>query len=177
MHGLVSLLPPPFYAQVKSLWQELERDFGLTGIYVTPCPHFSWQIAEDYDFEKLATIVQEIAHQVAPFVVRTTGLALFTGPNPVIYVPVVKTARMVELHALMWERTQKVSRDRSALYAPENWMPHVSVAYEDVDRETIGPVMERLAFQTFNWEMTIDNVALICEPTGEIGQLQFKFEL
>ena len=177
MHGLVSLLPSPFYAQVESLWGELERDFGLSGIQVTPCPHFSWQIAEDYDFEKLATIVQEITREVAPFVVRTTGLAMFTGPSPVIYIPVVKTARMVELHALLWERTAEASRDRSALYAPENWMPHISVAYEDVDRENIGPLMERLAFQPFDWEMTVDNVALICEPTGEIGQLQFKFDL
>jgi 2'-5' RNA ligase len=177
MHGLVSLLPSPFYTQVESLWRELERDFGLSGIQVTPYPHFSWQIAEDYDFERLETIVQEVAREIAPFVVRTTGLALFTGPSPVIYVPVVKTARMVELHALLWERTAAASQDRSALYAPENWMPHISVAYEDVDRENIGPVIERLAFQTFNWEMTVENVALICEPTGEIGGLQFKCDL
>ena len=50
MHGLVSLLPEPFYAQVESIWRELERDFGLTGIRVTPFPHFSWEGVEDYDW-------------------------------------------------------------------------------------------------------------------------------
>jgi 2'-5' RNA ligase len=175
MHGLVSLLPEPFYARVASIWQELARDFGLVGIQVTPYPHFSWQIAEDYDLERLEALTQEIAAQAAPFVVHTAGLALFTGEKPVIYIPVVKTARLLAFHAQVWERTEKVSSGRSVYYAPESWMPHISLAYEDVEREKIGRVMERLAFQTFNWEIIVDNIALIYEPTGEIGKLRFKY--
>lgn len=177
MHGLVSLLPTPFYAQVEETWQELERDFGLVGIRVTPYPHFSWHIAEDYDFQRLEAIMRGIAAQVRPFVVHTTGLALFTGEKLVIYVPIVKTARLVELHALIWEHTAQVSQGRSAYYAPEFWMPHISLAYEDVNRDNLGRVVERLAFRSFDWEMVIDNVALIYEPTGKIGELKFKAEL
>jgi 2'-5' RNA ligase len=175
MHGLVSLLPAPFYAKVESLWEELERDFGLSGIKVTPYPHFSWQIAEDYDFERLEVIVKKVAQEATPFVVRTTGLALFTGETPVIYVPVVKTTELLEFHTVVWERTEKASIGRSVYYAPEAWMPHISLAYEDVSRDNIGRVMERLAFQTFDWEMAVDNIALIYEPAGEVGQLEYRF--
>ena len=176
MHGLVSLLPEPFYGQVESIWQELERDFGLVGIWVTPFPHFSWQIAVDYDFEYTAEIVEKIACQTPPLLVRTTGLALFTGESPVIYIPVVKTAALIELHTLLWEHTKEASAGRAAYYAPGAWMPHVSLAYEDVDRGNVGRVMERLAFRAFSWEMIIDNIALIAEPTGEIGKLKYRFE-
>ena len=55
-------------------------------------------------------------------------------------------------------------------------MPHISLAYEDVNRDNIGRVMERLAFRIFYWEMVVDNIALIYEPTGEIGKLEFRFE-
>ena len=51
MHGLVSLLDPEHYQQVENLWNELEEECGLEGIKVTPYPHFSWLIAEDFDWE------------------------------------------------------------------------------------------------------------------------------
>jgi 2'-5' RNA ligase len=177
MHGLVSLLPEPFYTQVESTWQELERDFGLTGIRVTPFPHFSWQVVQDYDWERIADVLQDIAQQTSPLPVHTTGLGLFTGDKPVIYVPVVKSAELMRLHQLVWERTAEVSTGQLAYYAPEAWMPHVSLAYEDVHRGNVGRVMEHLAWQSFDWEMVVDNIALIYEPTGEVGTLRYKFEL
>ena len=36
MHGLVTLLPEPYFAQVESLWDGLEVNFGLNGIRITP---------------------------------------------------------------------------------------------------------------------------------------------
>jgi 2'-5' RNA ligase len=177
MHGLVSLLPEPFYTRVESTWRELERDFGLTGIRVTPFPHFSWQVVQDYDWERIASVLQDIARQTSPLTARTTGLGLFTGARPVIYVPVVKSAELMRLHRLVWERTAQVSTGRLAYYAPGAWMPHVSLAYEDVNQANVGRVMERLAWQSFDWEMVVDNVALIYEPTGEVGALKYKFEL
>jgi 2'-5' RNA ligase len=176
MHGLVSLLPEPFFAQVESTWQELERDFGLTGVLVTPFPHFSWQVVEDYGWERIADVMQEIARQTSPLRARATGLGLFTGERPVIYVPVVKNAELMRLHQLVWERTAEVSMGRLACYAPGAWMPHVSLACEDVHRGNVGRVMERLAGQGFDWEMVVDNIALIYVPTGVIGTLKHKFE-
>lgn len=177
MHGLVSLLPEPFYSQVESTWQELERDFGLAGIRVTPFPHFSWQVVQDYDWERIADVLQDIARQTSPLPARATGLGLFTGERPVIYVPVVKSAALMRLHQLVWERTAQVSMGRLAYYAPETWMPHVSLAYEDVNQGNVGRVMERLSWQSFDWEMVVDNIALVYEPTGEVGTLKYKFEL
>ena len=54
-------------------------------------------------------------------------------------------------------------------------MPHISLAYEDLNQVNIATVMQELAFQTFDWEMIIDNIALIYEPEGEIGTLKFQF--
>jgi hypothetical protein len=36
--------------------------------------------------------------------------------------------------------------------------------------------MEKLAFRTFNWEIEIDNLTLIFEPEGTIGQIRYKFD-
>ena len=52
-------MPEPYYAKVESLWDELETRFGLNGIRVTPYPHFSWNIAEEYDRPQMDWAVAE----------------------------------------------------------------------------------------------------------------------
>ncbi len=42
MHGVVSLLDCHYSQVVEDLWAELERRFGVDGVYVTPYPHFSY---------------------------------------------------------------------------------------------------------------------------------------
>jgi 2'-5' RNA ligase len=177
MHGLVSLLPEPFYSQVEGLWHELKDEHGLRGIHVTPLPHFSWQIAEDYDFDQLRELMLTVCQETAQFMVRTAGLALFSGVRPVIYIPVVKDEHLLNLHVKIWERSQPAAKELSPYYNPSFWMPHISLAYQDVSIQNIGPVMEKFAFRTFNWQMQIDNISLIFEPDGEIGALKFRLPL
>jgi len=174
MHGLVSLLPSPYYEEVELLWEMLGEDFDLQGIRVTPYPHFSWQIAQAYDFEKLESAVREVARQTKPFKVRTTGIGLFTGSRPVIFIPVVKDEQLVRFHAQIWERVLPASTGHSPYYQPKSWVPHISLAYEDVRPDNIGGIMHRLAFNEYNWEVEIDNISLIYEPDGEIGALKFR---
>jgi 2'-5' RNA ligase len=171
---LVSLLPSPYYEQVEILWQELNEQHGLQGIRVTPYPHFSWQIAGDYDIEALERAMRQIADECPPFQVRTAGLALFTGHRPVLYIPVVKDPNLMALHTRIWEAGLQAGQQASPYYSPAAWMPHISLAYEDVTPENIGALVEKLAFRSFAWEMTVDNIALIYEPNGEIGALKFK---
>jgi len=177
MHGLVSLLPKPYYERVEALWNKLVRNHGLRGIRVTPYPHFSWQIASDYDFDAISLVMDEIAKTTEPLLARTGGVAIFSGPNPVIYISVVKDPKLLKLHTNIWERTQTISTGLSPYYSPPNWMPHISLAYGDVTKENIGPVMKMLAFQDFNWEFTIDDLSLIYEPDGETGALKYQYKL
>jgi 2'-5' RNA ligase len=177
MHGLVSLLDQKHTRQVEELWNMLDEKCGLTGIQVTPFPHFSWLIASDFDWTALENALQNITSNASPFTVHTTGLGLFSGVNPVIFVPVVKTARLSEFHLQVWDSIQPYGTDISPLYAPDNWVPHISLAYADVTQETIPCVMQRLAFQTYNWEIRVDNISFIHEPDGHVGEIRYEFEL
>jgi hypothetical protein len=66
MHGIVSFLDEPHYRRVEELWAELSGRFDVEGIYVTPYPHFSYQVAESYDREKVASILQRLAGRTGP---------------------------------------------------------------------------------------------------------------
>jgi 2'-5' RNA ligase len=64
----------------------------------------------------------------------------------------------------------------SAYYAPASWTPHISLAYSDVTSENLPRVMDRLAFQTYNWEIRVDNITFIYEPDGQVGEIRYRYE-
>ena len=177
MHGVVSLLDTVHNQRVESLWRELADECGLVGIRATPIPHFSWQVAADYNLARLEEELKKIASMVKPFMVRTTGLILFTGEKPVIAISVVRDAKLTEIHRMVWNRLESVSDAPSQFYAPEYWTPHISLAHGDLIPERLTCSMQRLAARTLNWEFTIDNLAFLYQPEGETCTLQQHFEL
>ncbi len=154
----------------------MRDECGLKDVYVTPLPHFSWQVAEDYDWDALEGVLQNIAADVKPFTIHTGGLALFTGANPVVYIPVIRTAELSRIHQMIWERLAPVSVGACPCYAPSFWMPHISLAYNDVTPETLNCILNRLAFQTYNWAIEVDNITLIYEPEDTVGTLKYRFD-
>lgn len=115
MHGVVSLLDSTYYRVVEDLWAELERAFAVDGVYVTPYPHFSYQVAPQYDIEGLEAILRHFAFNSAAFQVRTTGLGIFTGVSPVLYISVVRSPELTRFHKRLW---QKISQVGSGMLAP-----------------------------------------------------------
>ena len=177
MHGVVSLLDTVHKQRVESLWRELADECGLVGIRATPIPHFSWQIAEDYDLARLEEALEKIARSTKPFVVRTTGLILFTGEKPVIAISVVRDAILSQIHRMVWEQIESISDDPSRFYSPDYWIPHISLAHGDLLPDKLNCSMHRLAARSLNWEFTVDNIAFLYQPEGEVCTLQQHFVL
>jgi 2'-5' RNA ligase len=177
MHALVSLLDDKHDALVKELWQELEEGCGVKGIKITPFPHFSWIVAADFEETRIESLIKTLAYSISPFSIKTSGLGIFTGPSPVVYVPLVRDMSLTSLHNHLWDAFQDVGRGVSALYQPKNWIPHISLAHKDVCEENINDVFQRLAFQNFSWTIPIDNLALIYQPNGGEGVVKYRAAL
>lgn len=175
MHGIVSLLPSPFYEKVEEIWKRLEKESGISGIKVTPYPHFSWQIANNYDFIKLEKIMKEVAYGSKPFMVHTAGLGIFTGEKPIVFIPVIKTKQLIDFQSKIWELTQNIVHEVCEFYNPSHWMPHISLAYEDVNEKNLCKAIKELSFKTYNWSFYVNNLSLICEANGDIGDLKLNF--
>lgn len=175
MHGLVTLLPDPFYAQVEALWDGLEANFGLTGIRITPYPHFSWNIAEEYARPAMDWAVAETGLETPIFKVQTDGIGLFLAPRPVVFIKVLRNPILDALHKQLWERMLPISTDLNAYYNAENWQPHISLAYGDLTAERMYEVRTWLETQgSFQWEMTVNNICYIHEPDGQVGEMQLN---
>jgi len=176
MHGLVSLLDVDHYKIVEEIWNELETNFGLIGIKVTPFPHFSWQVAEDFEWDLIAEKMKEITENIPPFNVKTASLGIFSGDSPIIFIAVLKDLNLIRKHANIFNIIEPVSKGIVPYYHPNVWVPHISLAYTDVTENNIGAIMRFLTLQNFNWEIEIDNLALIYEPSRSVDQLMYRFK-
>jgi len=175
MHGIVSLLDNKHYHLVEELWAELEREFAVRGVYITPYPHFSYQIAQGYNVELLEPILQTFASGQATFQVKTSGLGIFNGPHPVLYVPVVRSPELTQFHQALWPEISTASSGISDYYHSANWMPHITIGFGDINKENLSHIVRSLAERDFNWEITVDNVALIYD-TGAKQELRSRFD-
>src|ERR671918_687659 len=135
--GVVSLLDPEHYGAVEGIWDELERELGLREVRVTPWPHISFQLG-DYDLDALPGILEKLAAATPRFEIETTGLGIFSGLQPVLYVPVIRTAELSEFHRLLWTAVGTVCRNASDDYWVANWVPHITLAAGDLDASNVA---------------------------------------
>jgi 2'-5' RNA ligase len=176
MFAIATLLDPNADTQTREFWQLLEKDCGLAGINTTPLPHFSWQGAEDYPVSDVERILKETTQRMAPFVVRTAGLGLFTGPVPVLYLALVKTELLLKYHRSLWENVGSLATGLNHHYSPDLWMPHITIAYLDLNADNLACAVKNLIFTPVDLEIHVDQLALLYqygEDTGVKGSFPF----
>ena len=174
MDGVVSLLDTQHTRIVESLWVELENEFGLSSRYVPRIAHFSYQIAETYNVKRLGAALEQFALGQRPFCVRTTGLALFTGASPVLYIPVVRNPELTRLHTALWQAIEDTGTGVSEHYHPDQWMPHITLAQGDLSSDNLPQIVRQLSGRNFAWEIAVNNVAFIAHR-GDEYRLKLRF--
>lgn len=179
MHGIVSLLDDDHYLLVEDIWSGLEDALGVRGVYVTPFPHFSYHVAEHYDVALLQPILREFASRTPPFEIFTMGLGVFTEAlNPVLYVTVARSPVLSKLNAELWPLVADASVGIVEYYHPEHWVPHITLGYGDITRESLAEAVRVLSRWDFTWQIRIDNIALLYdEGDAKEDLLQYRFAL
>ncbi len=176
MHGLVTLLDNDHYQLIEDLWAELERGFSVRGVYITPYPHFSYHVAQDYDLELVEPVLKRIASNITPFKVKTSGLGIFTGASPVLYISIVRSVELAQLHEELWQEIATASSGVQEYYHPDQWMPHITIGSGDINKDNLSQIIPFLANRDFFWEITVDNLAVIYD-TGTKQELKTRFDI
>jgi len=174
--GIVSLLDSKHDQLIEELWAEQKREFTVQGVYVTPYPHFSYHVAQAYDVNKIEPVLQRITSNITKFKVRTSGLGIFTGALPVLYIPVVRSLELSQLHQELWQEITPASSGVQQYYHPDQWMPHITIGFADISKENLSQIIPFLAERDFNWEITVTNIAFIYD-TGTKQELKSRFDI
>lgn len=177
MYGIVALLDPMHEALVEALWSEFRRNFGIHGVSATPVPHFSFHIAPRYDFAQVEGILRRFAMQLPPFVVHTNGLGVFTGAEPVLFIPIIRSLPLIDLQRQLWTPLSAAAADPSPLYQPEAWRPHITLTHRDVNHELLPQVIRLLSERDFRWEIAIDTLAVLSDQREADDDLMLRVRL
>lgn len=165
MNGLVALLDSPSTGRVQMLWDELERRFQLRGVRAFPYPHISFNILDEYETEQVETKLRKISAPIRPFAVETAGLGFFLHPEPVLYIPVVRSPALNAVHQKLWRAFPPKTAGIS-LYSPEKWVPHITLAVDDLTREVMPEMLRFLSDIDFHWSIRLEGLTFAVKTDG-----------
>lgn len=174
MKALVSLLPEPYYQTILNIWGELEARFGYTHIYQTPLPHFTWQLGDDYrgGYEK---ILDELLRTETPLEVQTDIVTWFSGQEPVVYLRIIKSPQLLQVHQSLWERLIPWCDNPSLLYAPSSWEPHITLSMEERSWCRLAELINFLKTKDLRWSFLVDNLTMLFQQDDQPAKVEKEF--
>ena len=175
MYAITSLLNPRNAKRITRIVKGLETKFGLDDVQATPDPHLTYLLISTRRLVDLKELLQEVASTTQPFSAYTSGLGVFPGENPVIYVPVLRSNNLNELHQRVLDVTAPLCRAPS-YYCPDRWLPHLSLALHDTTPDLLGPVLRHLNAETYNLHLNVNNIAIL-RKKGDLFVREEVFEL
>ena len=168
MDGVVALLDRQHCEAIDRLRDE----FSKLDISIAVCPHISFQVAEKYDVSALRLIMDQLSRDCPPIQILTSGLGFFTGEQPILHIPVVRSRSLTDFHQRIWEALAPISSEVSHHYHPDAWIPHITLVY-DLASPQLSELVGCLGDRCFNWTITLDNLSLLCDGGIERWQLGY----
>ncbi|MBF9237256.1 2'-5' RNA ligase family protein [Hymenobacter sp. BT683] len=175
MFAITSLLNPRNAMRINRIVKGLETQFGLDDVQDTPDPHLTYLLTGTRRLNDLKAVLRDVAATTPPFSAYTTGLGVFPGDNPVIYIPVLRSNDLNLLHQRVLDVTAPMCRAGS-YYSPDRWLPHLSLALHDTTPDLLGPVLRHLNQETYNLRLNVNNLALL-RKKGDLFVREEVFEL
>jgi 2'-5' RNA ligase len=175
MQGIVSLLDGEARDRIEQLWDELRRDFGVSGIHSKRFPHFSYHVADEYDLTQLRPGLDQLARATRNFSAQASGIGIFTRKEPVMYLPVVRSYELQRIHEDVARMAAPLATGINEYYATEIWIPHVTIAEGDVDILVLPEIARRLGERNLRWEIPVTNLAVI-RATETVQEICFRCE-
>ena len=178
MVAITSLLDSKHTDIVNAIIENFEKEFGIKQVQATPYPHITYLIAEAFDLEVLKKYLERFCATGKAFHVYTTGIGVFPGEHPVVYIPVLRTQPLNKFHARLYQDVSKLSMETVAYSKPKLWLPHISLALGDTTPDMMTPMFKYLAHYSFSWEIKIDSLSIFTQSTTEpIFEKQAEFYL
>ena len=164
MPGVIALLPNPFSSRIESLWETMERDFGIPRGYPGAIPHLTFHLGS-HDIEAGAeALVERLAAATTPFTVRTSGLGVFGGDVPVLHLMVARSPAVASLaERLTAELDAAGFPSTDPYFAADMWIPHITIAHRNLAGIEPGPVLAWLVKQPLAWEIPVRSLSIARE--------------
>lgn len=169
MQAIATLLKHESDATTTKMWHDLELSCKLSGMKFPRNPHFSWMVAEKFEEQAVKDAFAVISKESAEFEISTNGLGLFTSEKPILYIPIVKTEKLLELHQTVWNLLLPLGENPSSFYQPSQWIPHVTLTSDGLSASKLSCILEEIIHLSFVMTIPVNNLALIFSDEKSAG--------
>ena len=168
MPGVIALLDPSATARVEALWREMHERFGVRPGFPGGVPHVTFHIST-HDVEPRAiAAVETVARATAPFTLHSSWLGVFTAAEPILYITVARAPAAAALAERLESALMAVGcGPTDPYYTPERWIPHITIAQQNLAGADLPALLEWLSHQPLAMELPIHAISIAREtPTG-----------
>lgn len=176
MQGWITELPQPYHQAVIDLWDEIAVALQVDAAqHTTPIPHFTWHVAQSYHHDVPEIIREKLTVKSLP-IITTSGLGVFPGPHPVLFIAIHSTVELLQFHQTLLKIIMPLTEGSYQLYEPESWSPHITLALGDTDPVIAGKMVTMLSERSFQWQFSLENLILV-QDDPITGVFSKKFSL
>jgi hypothetical protein len=172
--AIVAPLDEEHDAKVRALWERLRND-GVELPHES-IPHISFHVAPAYDDGLLRKVVGGLAGPHRALRIRTVGLGIFPGPEPVGYVPVVRSPELTDFQVAVWSAAAIACESPIEFFHPSSWIPHMTVVPQ-LASQTRATAIERLLAEDLNWEFELGELAIMTATEAHRHEIVERFAL
>lgn len=160
MSTLAMLLHEPAASVVRGWWDRLEAEVGLRGVRRVPFPHVTLFGFDGVPHPAVQDLLDDLCYRLPPLRLKAVGVGLFLQPTSVIYAPVIRSPELSSLHRELWDALGRLGADCFKLYAPAQWIPHVTLAQSDLTPERSLQAMHLLSDLDLHLEFEVRNLTI-----------------
>jgi 2'-5' RNA ligase len=173
--GIVSNLQGEPYKLVKGFWNLFEKKFNSVAIQAYSHPHFTFQFARTHNVKELKKAFEKIALKIKSFPIEVDGIRRFD--ENAIYLKVEKTAGLLKIHRLIHGFLEDRCHGLLEYYTPELWVPHVTLAMEDLTKDNFRKAWAELKDTKLKFKQIVHNICMVkWLPDGKI-RIAKRYEL
>lgn len=160
-YGICSVLTGAAHAAAMAMWDHLERRHGLREVRAALHPHVTYLLGEASRPHALGAALTPAAAAIGPTTVDIDGLGVFDGPRPVIFLRVVRSPTLLDIHSRLLDATRALWESVSAHYLTEVWTPHVTLALRDLAPGQVRAVLADLRQRPVRVTTRLDSLDLV----------------
>ncbi|MEH7113276.1 2'-5' RNA ligase family protein [Neobacillus niacini] len=159
--GIASIMTGIERDEVLRYWNVFETEYNSIGVQSFDHPNLGFQAGRCSNIDSLKDELSNLCAALSPFEVIVEGFGFFEAPSKVVYLKVNKTDGLLELHKKINKSLAEYCKDLFEFYTPENWVPHITLAMDDLSETGFNDFKKRYKDYLPSFKQTISNLALV----------------
>ena len=157
--------------EARRLWKLFETGYASKGVQSFDHPNVTFQGGYCRDVALLEAALSELSRQLRPFEVIIDGFGHFVVPSKAVFLKVRLTEELRHINRAVNDVLKGYCDEVFEHYLPETWVPHVTVATDDLTDVNFERAKRDLGGYRPYYRQVISSIQL-AQRSAETGRIE-----